>query len=283
MSYKIAIGGDANSGKSYSRRTIRDGDNVFVLQPSVKAAHLFTGPEDARLPVKFFDLQTKKGNVKDTMGAVGAGNVHQLINYFNEKQKPGSITKENLKGNVQLIKEAGLLSIWLRFINDHLPWIHTVIISDFTHFISRIISDPAFINRKAGGEAYQRYLELAAEALRNFIIDLDEYRDDLIIVTEYHTEFVEYSKEWQIFTPGGKMLTEKFKPESYYDIFPFTDIKYQLDNDGKVVKKEHFFVTERTPQYPLARGMNLFAPYIPNDLQLVLDKTRGYLGMDLPK
>jgi hypothetical protein len=288
MAKKAAIGGAPNSGKSYSRRTIRDGENVFLLQPSVKAAHLFTGPPDKRVAIGDFELQTKKGNLQETINGlfqtekITAPTPHHLVHYFNETLPPGSIKKEQLMGNIQLVKDVANIPHWLKFINNHLPWVHTVLISDFTHFISEIIARPAFINRKAGGEAYQRYLEMAADALCNFILDIDNYRSDLIVVMEYHAQFDEQEHNWQLYTPGGKMLTEKFKPETYYDVFPFTDVMLKEDEEGNVIDKKYSFITERTAKYPLARTMNLFdTTRIDNDLQLVLDRMRKYLGMEL--
>lgn len=279
MSYKIGVAGDANSGKSYSRKTIRDGENVMILQPSVKASHLF---DSNRKPVKMFDLaNSKKGYTNLESWIIGAKqqNVHQLINLFNLKVPLGSFKPENLKGNIQLIKDISLLPIWLEFISKHLPWIHTVILPDFTHFISEVISRTEFINRRAGNEAYQKYWELAGQALRAFLTELDNYRNDLIIVTEYHTEYVEAIGQHRLYTPAGKMLTEKFKPETYYDVFLQTDVDIKEDEDGNVIEESYCFVTKRTAKYPLARALNLFEETkIPNDLQMVLDKTREYIG-----
>jgi len=39
-----------------------------------------------------------------------------------------------------------------------MPHIKTIIIPDFTHFISAILADRKFIARKAGGEAFQRLI-----------------------------------------------------------------------------------------------------------------------------
>jgi hypothetical protein len=278
MAHKIGIGGLPNSGKSFSRRYIPDGENVIVLAPSNKAPHLRTSAEQ---PVKPFDVKT--ANFENITAAVdgmlskGVTNIHQLIDFWNQKLPVGAFKPENLTGNVQAVEKLAFLPIWLNFVSKHLPWIHTVIIPDFTHYISRVISSPDFIERKAGGEAYQRFWELAGEALRHFIISIDSLRHNLIVVTEYHAEYDETLPGFDLFVPAGKMLTEKFKPPSYYDILLFTDVKLPEEDTQKA---EYRFVTRATRKYPNARTMDLFdQTYIPNNLQSVIDKVREYLGI----
>lgn len=282
MAQKLAIAGVPNSGKSYSRRTIPDGENVFILMPSIKATHI---KDSSGKPLKTFDIKTNKfPNKKEYIAALSklnVRNVHNMVSYMNQKLPAGALKKENLLGNIQMVKDLNDLPIWMEFINKHLPWIHTVIIPDFTHFISSEISEEGFINRKAGGEAYQRFWELAAKALKNFVLSIDYYREDLMVVTEYHAEFDENLGGYDIFTPAGKMLKEKFLVPSYYDILLFTDVK--TDNEGEHNENsEYRFVTRPTKRYPYARAMNVFDDtYIDNDLQHVLTKAREYLGIPL--
>lgn len=277
MASKLGIAGIPNSGKSYSRRTIPDGENVFLLIPSNKATHI---KDSKGNPLKPFDLKTTNFASKEAyMEKVGVKNEHQLISYINAKIKPGTLKPDNLKGNVQIVSDLNDLVIWMKFVSDHLPWIHTAIIPDFTHFISKVISTDEFINRKAGGEAYQRFWELAAKALKTFVIAIDNYRPNLMVVTEYHAEFDEALGGYDIFTPAGKMLKEKFLVPSYYDILLFTDMK--TENEGEENENiDYRFVTRPTRKYPYARTMNLFDDtFIPNDLQLVLTTVREYLGI----
>ena len=279
MAYKVGIAGLPNTGKSFSRRSIKDGENVFILMPSNKVAHL---RDSADHPIKPFDITTPKiANKKEYIEKLGVRNVHQMISYINTKVAPGKITKDMIKGNVQLVKDLADLPIWLEFISKHCPWIHTVIIPDFTHFISQVISTDEFIGRKAGGEAYQRFWELAAKALKNFVLSIDNYREDLIVITEYHAEFDTELGGYDIFSPAGKMLKEKFLVPSYYDILLFTDVKTEEEGEERE-KSSYRFVTRPTKKYPYARTMDLFEEtYIPNDLQQVLTKVREYVGIPL--
>lgn len=284
MSYKAAVCGAANTGKSYARRTIHDGENVFILQPSMKAPHLFTGPPENRVPRGTFGINAQGNTLQMAMQKLSAPSIHHLIKYYNDEKPAGFLKKEYVTGNIQLVKEIYNVPIWCQFVHKHMPWIHTLIIADFTHYISNVISRPDFINRKSGGEAYQRFWELAGDALNTFISDLDSYREDLVILNEYHADYSEILNSWQFYTPAGKMLTEKFKPETYYDVLLFTDANIKEDLDGNVTSKEYSFITERTGRYPLARAMNMFnTTKIANDLQLVLDKMRAYIGIPLPQ
>jgi hypothetical protein len=106
-------------------------------------------------------------------------------------------------------------------------------------------------------------------------------RKDLIIVTEYHVELIPETGVYEIFTPGGKMLKEKFLPSSYYDTFLFTDCKYdENDENGNV---EYRYVTRKIKRYPEARSIGNFEDlFIPNDLQMVLTQVRKYNGIELP-
>lgn len=283
MGHKLGIGGVPNSGKSFSRRTIKDGENVIILAPSNKATHLKT---TEGVPLKPFDIRTSSfANSEQACAALGAkhgvNSIHSLLKYWTDVLPEGTFTPENITGNIQVIEKLEHLPIWTEFVSKHLPWVHTIIIPDFTHFISRVISTDEFIQRKAGGEAYQRFWELAGSALRHFIISIDKLRHNLLVVTEFHAEHNEALDNFDIFVPAGKMMTEKFKVPSYYDILLFTDVKMPEEDDGE---PQYRFVTKPTRRYPYARAMNLFPQtYIDNDLQAVIDKVRDYLGIPWTK
>ena len=284
MAYKIGIMGPVNTGKSFSRRFIEKGENVFVLQPSMKASHLLRSAKEGqeRLPIGPFNIKTDKfKSLRDAKTTLGTQTDTQLIDLWNRKLEPGKLKPENILGNVQLVKDLNHLAIWLKFIDIHMPWVDTVVLADFTHYISEVISDKAFIDRKHGGEAFQRFWELAGTALTSFITGIDNYRNDLVVVTEFHADYDERVNSFQLYTPAGKMLTEKFKPESYYDVLLCTKAVVTEAADGiGDPKREYFFVTERTTDYPLARAMNIFdTTLIPNNLQFVLNKVRKNMGI----
>lgn len=305
MGYKLGIGGYQNSGKSFGRRYIPDGENVMIIMPSIKTSHLFTGPagvekftmaeiDDAikkgtRKAVKPFNLRSPEGKYNSSEEAIALipdptkRNLPYVLAMIDAKKPAnyfGKTPRNFLTGNIIHCEKLDDLQLYINFVDKWMPWIHTIILPDFTHFISETITSDVFISRKANGEQYAKYLDLAADSLRGFIKSADKLRDELIVVTEYHVEMVPETGVYEIFTPGGKMLKEKFLPSSYYDTFLFTDCKYdENDEDGKV---EYRFVTRKVKKYPEARSIGNFDDlYIPNNLQMVLEQVRIYNGIEV--
>lgn len=305
MGHRIGIAGYQNSGKSFGRRWIPDGENVMILAPSVKVSHLYTGPANAkeldasqldaailakaRKPVGAFDLVSPEGKYKSLKQLIAITKQNavnpQVVNEVTVMQllidvKPeGYFKPEHFKGNKVLIKDIERLQVYLNFINKFMPWVHTVILPDFTHFITEKLTSLEFRNKVSGNEQYKKYLDLAADGLRNFITSIDDMREDLIVVTEFHAEFKDVEQFYELFVPGGKMIKEKFLPSSYYDVFLFTDVQYADDENTAPV---YSFVTSKTKKYPEARSMGIFPTLrIPNNLQDVLTAFRESQAIEL--
>lgn len=308
MGKKLGICGYQNSGKSFGRRYIPDGENVMIIAPSVKTSHLFSGPpgvekftaaqideaikKGTRKPVKDFNIKSPEGkynNIEEALALIADPNKRSLAyilamidakkgaDYFGATIPE---QRKHLSGNVILCENLENLQLFINFVNKWMPWIHTIILPDFTHFITETITSSGFIARKANGEQYAKYLDLAADSLRGFITSADKLRKELIVVTEYHVELIEATGVYEIFTPGGKLLKEKFLPSSYYDTFLFTDALYdENDENGKV---QYRYVTRKIKKYPEARSIGNFEElYIPNNLQAVLTEMRKYDGIEL--
>lgn len=275
MAYRIGIVGFENTGKSFSRKYIPDGENVFIIAPSYKATWLTTSEGK---PCGNFQIKGKDfNNLEEAMKKLNQPSKGHVIKYFNDKVAVNTLKRENASGNIAVVKDITHLPTWLLFVSKHMPWIHTVILPDFTHFISEVISKRAFMERKAGAEAYSRFWELAADALQGFILFSDQLRDDLIVVTEYHAEFSE-SGQAGIFSSGGKMLNEKFKPASYYDVMVYTETFF---NEDQEISK-YAFVTRPTKKFPQARALDLYSDtYVDNNLQDLLTKVREKLGIPI--
>ena len=100
-------------------------------------------------------------------------------------------------------------------------------------------------------------------------------------MTEYHAKYNAEDDLYEVFVPAGAMLTEKFKPESYYDIFLHTYVvPFEEEEDDSQRFK---FVVSKVGRYD-GRSMHLFADVskdgmIPNDLELVLSRVRKSLGI----
>lgn len=264
MALKLGIAGPPNSGKSFSRKTIKDGESVFIIAPSAKATHMTTSDG---LPLKRLNPAAKTFE-EAYPGYTVSKIVRSLVGKDLKSSKfIGNYVNSPLEDVIYILK----------FINSNMPQIKTVILPDFTHFISKVLANKDFIKRKSGGEAFQRFWELAGEVMDNLLLSIDDLREDLIVITEYHTEFDENLGEWVVFTPGGKMITEKFKLESYYDYMLFTHI--DKGDDGVVDSDSYKFVTRRWEKYP-ARMSELFKEtLIPNDLSLVLSEMRKINGI----
>lgn len=272
MAYKIGIVGLTNTGKSFARKTIKRGEEVFVLSPSHKALHMRDSNGN---PLKRLQVTS------DSLGYASLEDLAQkrglMVNATAKTMMTAPEGKLQITGNYFVMKDIRYLEDWVKFVSAKMPNIKVLILPDFTHFVSEVIAQKEFIQRKSGGEAFQRFWELAADALNNFITSIDELREDLLVVTEYHCEFNEQTEMFEIFVPGGKMLKEKFLPDSYYDVMLYTHV--MNEDDVQKQSDRYKFVTRRTAKYN-ARCLDLFEDtYIPNDLQSVIDKVRDYVGI----
>jgi hypothetical protein len=303
MGQRLGLAGFQNTGKSFTRRYIPDGENVIVIQPSRKASYLFTGPKGVenftteqideaiktgkRRMLGTFDLVSPEGKFKNLQqAAAGLKDSGPHTDQFDalrtllKYKKAGYFKPEHLKGNVIFAPQFEDLQTSLQFVDKLLPWVHTVILPDFTHFITERITSQNFLNQKFGNEAFSRYLEAAAESFRSFIRESDHLRENLIVVTEYHIEENKELGRFEIFVPGGKMVKEKFLPSSYYDFFLFTDVKH--DEMDEEANPEYRYVTRTTKRYPEARSMGLFESlFVPNNLQDVLTKLRDQFNIQV--
>lgn len=278
MGHRIGIVGQPNSGKSYSRKSIKNGNEVFLIAPSRKMTYLYTqddkGQKAPAKPVNF--------TIKDESGKA-------LTDFAAYKQRGmtlGAIAKEILvstppriefTGNFIVVKSLSELALWSQLVNRYMPHIKTLLTPDFTHYVSNIISQKQFIERKAGGEAFQRFWELAGDTLNSYFTNVDDFREDLIVVTEFHSEYDEMAGFYKIFVPAGKMLSEKFLPDSYYDVLLYTNVLSAEEEPTR--EKRYKFITKKTDKFN-ARDAELFKEeQIPNNLQIVLDRYRAANGI----
>lgn len=303
MAYRLGICGKQNSGKSFTRRYIPDGHRVAIVQPSKKASYLYTGPDEAadlsmeeldaaikegrRKLIKNFDMVSPKGNgmtlkelVSEYAMKTPHATIYDLLQMYNEHKPSGYLTQEHIKGNVFYAPTFRDMKIASEFVNKHMPWVHTLILPDFTHFITERLTSDSFLAQTASGQAYARYLQLAADSFKTFIQNSDNYRDDLIVVTEYHVEENKEQNCFEIFVPGGKMVKEKFLPSSYYDQFLFTTVEYEsADRHARPIFQ---YVTCNNSLYPEARSGGLFdSMLIPNNLNMVLTAMREHYGISI--
>lgn len=269
MALRIGIAGYQNSGKSYSRKFIDKGENCFIIAPSHKMTHLTNSKNE---PLKRLDFKTEKvASIKEAVIKTGM-NRNAIVK--------ASIAKddiENIIGNWDVVDNLQYLTSYLDFVVQKMPHIDVIILPDFTHYISKILATKSFIDQKSGGGAFQRFWELAANALNSFFLYIDKLPEDLIVVTEFHIEFDESAEMYRIFVPGGKMLNDKFLADSYYDILLYTHV--ESEDDFPEDADRYKFVTKRIGKYN-ARCAGIFKDaYIENNLQEVINRVKAYNGL----
>jgi len=273
----MSICGLPNTGKSFGRRGIKNGEKVFVISPNNKSLHLKDSKGEPVRALDFIktDATGKKTSLEEARTITGKSTL-DLIKMAITKKNSGEAVEfsGNYVKNVKLHE----IEYWLKFINTYMPNIGVVIIGDFTHYISRILANEEFIKRKAGGEAFQRFWELAGDALEGVILATETLsREDILVITEYHTEYNEPADEWELFVPGGKMLKDKFKLDSYYDFTLFTTVIPNVE--GEITPESYKYITKRYKHFP-ARFQELFKEtLIPNNLQLVIEALEKELGV----
>ena len=269
MASRMAVMGLPNTGKSFSRQFIKNPEECFVISPSGKDHHL-VGDGITKLDMKIGQVS----GLRKVAAKLGAPSTHDAIARFSGTDLPPN---SSTSGNYAVVQDMKYVVHYLKFIDRHMPQIKTVFLADFTHWISRVLTTDEFRRRKSGSEAFNRFWDLAADALTGIITVSDELiRDDLLIVTEYHAEYDESMDVFRFYVPAGKMLSEKFKPESYYDICLVT---YVEEWDKGLDEADRYkFVTVKRDRMD-GRGANLFADVqkegmIPNNMQLVLERVR---------
>jgi len=245
MAIKVGIMGAPNTGKSYSRSFLENPEEVVILASSAKATYL---KDNKGKPLQKLPVMVE---------------MKELV------QK-----KEHIPGNWAIMPDIKSVESNLKVISNYMPHIKTVIIPDFTHYISKILASESFMKANSGGGAFARFWDLAAASLNAFFLAADSLRDDLIIVLEFHAEYNDTEEVFQIFVPGGKMLSEKFKPESYFDIMLCTYI--DKNDSGEITPDSYKFITRKHSYYN-ARSMEMITEtFIPNNLETVLSAVRGY-------
>jgi len=276
MAQRFAIEGSENTGKSFARSFIKKGEECFLLSPTPKFSYLTDSDGN---PVKRLNLKTDSNpTTNDLLKVVFKENAHKkntgdLIKFL--VKNPDKAAKIVAEGN-HIVATLDQLGAYLKFISDYMPHIKNVFIGDFSLFLSHVLATQEFIERKQGGEAYQRFWELAGETVREVLESSNHLREDLVIGIEFHTEFNEKEGVYKIFVPGGNMLDDKFKIHGYFDFELITTV--ELDEKTKE-PSAYQFITRRNGPHK-ARFGNLFQDtFIPNDLQLVLDTFRKAHGI----
>lgn len=263
MATSIALVGEPATGKSHSRINL-DPKTTAVFAPSAK------NPKIKGL--KRLKFLSSKGSAKDydAWAAPQLGPKPFRYKYANLLFKQIAANPKavfpKITGSYMVIKELEYVLSNMKMVDEHMPHIKVLIFPDFTHFISTILSSDAFRGQSAGGKAFERFWSLAADLLNTFFNSIFEMRDDLTVVIEFHSEFDEKTLEYSIFTCAGKMLKEKFLPDSYFDNLFYTSPEY--DEEGNVINWR--FIVNHHNGFKGRNDLGITENWVPNDLAPII-------------
>lgn len=274
MAFRAGITGLPNSGKSWAWKTYV-GDSLFAICPSAKILHSRTSEGKV---ISSYPLTINGKTVLEIARQNKLANIHDVVKGIVDKDV--SPDKVEAKGHYVVCSDINYVFYYKMFVDRYMPKITEILNPDFTHYVSYIIQTPEFQRRKSGGEAFARFWELAADTLRNVILSSDQLRGDILDFTEFHSQWNDEIGQFEIYTPAGNMLVDKFKPETYFDLMLYSYVlPYEVEQDET---KRFKFMTIKKEGYD-GRSMGLFsneseAGLIPNDMNLVMSKLREYLG-----
>ncbi len=159
----------------------------------------------------------------------------------------------------------------LKGLSEKRPDVKTIVIDTINAIMLDIEMSSNFRNRKVGGEALNKWMDLAAE-IYDLIIDTNNLREDLIVYMIFHSTLytdVNGMEKKCIVTNGRKL--EKIHLESKFPLVLFTRVEY--NGDGKNTYQFETQSSSSTGKTP----MEMFEDFlIPNDFQLVNNKVKEY-------
>jgi hypothetical protein len=138
---RICLLGPVNSGKSFSRTTIPDGENVLIIEASYKMSYL---TDSDKKPVEMLNILTKQYKGWDEARSYyklsAQAPLTTITKYLVNKYKPGSFKRRHLPGNIVICKDLKELPDWLYFVNTHMSGKHTKGSGSWLHMRSEALS-----------------------------------------------------------------------------------------------------------------------------------------------
>lgn len=181
------------------------------------------------------------------------------------KSKYTMLSKDNPHGHMIVTQNADDIIRGLKAISEKHPEIKTIVIDDFQYIMSF-----EFMAR-AKEKGFDKFVEIGQKGFE-VLRTTQALRDDLIVVVLAHSEDVTangYTKT-KIKTIG-RMLDEKITVEGLFTIV----LQAVAMKENK--KMAYYFVTQSDGTTTAKSPMGMFDDvYIPNNLQLVLDKVKEY-------
>jgi len=278
MAFRAALLGYSNSGKTYSKSFIKEGEKCVVIRPSSKFSMITTSKGEPLKEMKVTFKSSKSPTGEVTISSYGEDNksfLNQISIFVKAKLKGDETPPMKFEGNIITCEDVNKLAIAQKFVSLFMPNINKIMLNDFTHWISYIITTNTFKNSKG----YERFWDLAADSLSNAILVSDKLRSDIIVYSEYHIS-KDDPESLDINVPMGNMLKDKFMPLTYYDC---TMVTFVLPYGDYKEEDRHKFIVVKKGEFP-GRGMGLFNDIavdgmIPNNLQIVDERLRKRMGV----
>lgn len=151
------------------------------------------------------------------------------------------------------------------------PKIKFIMVEDFTHYMNARTTDPAFIARKAGGDAFAKWNEFAADTLRVVAGTAEEMRDDVFVIINAHTALND-DGEWVLQT-AGKLLDSSINIVSYFTYILHADV--DMVND----QPQYIYYTNKVGNKQAKTPKNCFKDLkVPNDDYAVIKRIAEFQG-----
>ena len=159
--FRVGLIGLPNSGKSFSWTFYEKGEEVYAICPSSKIVHIRTSDKKLIQPIQI-SVDGLGANMKELCTKLVQPNVNSLVRklnstYCGDKKIKGSTGEYIVKttGNIIQCSDVNYVADWKLFISNFTD-AKVIVTTDFTHYVSSIISSKEFMARKSGGEAFAR-------------------------------------------------------------------------------------------------------------------------------
>ena len=189
----------------------------------------------------------------------------KMLPFKGGDKKYVKLTKENPKGNLFVSDKSSIILKALSSVNER-EEIKYVFLDDMQYTI--INSYLKRIREKLnGGDAFQKYNDLAADYndIMNYIVH--EMRDDIIVFVASHVDTDDFGNT--TIKTVGKLINDKIKIEGMSSLVLLTDLidgEYVFRVNGEGIQKTPFGMFEEN--------------IIPNDLKLVIDAVEKWKKED---
>lgn len=184
---------------------------------------------------------------------------------------PGSAKQYVVGKNRIQTKELTDIPLVLEKVNKDLLHIKNVLIEDQTHFYTARVTNPKFMARQVGNDAYAKWNEFAADVSRMIALG-ETFRDDLNIVYHGHTEMHDTGIIGML--SPGKLLDKDIKPPSF-----FTYVLHSLVVKDEKDNIQYRFLTNKDGKHDAKTPKGCFKDLlIPNDMKMVIETIRKYQG-----